>query len=103
METFDTVAQDVFNMLASKKVYNHDHSLFWKAKGRYYGANDPAEKADAQETIDDIIEAITPDEFKKSLVARIISFANLSKGTKSVPLPQFSNTLPRVYYVEANK
>ena len=100
METFDYVAQDVFDMVASKKVYNHDHSLFWKAKGRYYGAKDPAEQADAKEQIEDITNAITPEEYKKSLVARLISYANLTKGTKSVALPQFANTLPRTYYVQ---
>jgi len=102
METFDQVAQDCFNMLASKKVYNHDDNLFYKARG-YWGSKDPAEKADAEEKIADLIDAITPDEFKKSLVTRILSFAGLSKGSESVPLPQFGNTLPRTYYTVANK
>lgn len=102
MNTFDEVAQDVFDMLASKKIYNHSHSLFWKAKGRWYGPKDPAEQADALEQIQDIINSITPDEFKKSLVARILSYANLTKGTKSVALPQFANTLPRTYYTVSN-
>ena len=102
METFDAVAQDCFNMLASKKVYNHDDNLFYKARG-YWGSKDPAEKADAEEKIDDLVQSITPEEFKKSLVARIMSFAGLSKGSESVALPQFGNTLPRTYYTVANK
>jgi len=102
METFDAIAQDCFDMLASKKVYNTDDNLFYKARG-YWGSKDPAEKADAEEKIDDLVQAITPDEFKKSLVARIMSFAGLSKGTQSVALPQFANTLPRTYYTVANK
>lgn len=100
METFDYVAQDVFDMVASKKIYAVDNGrLFWKSGG-YYGSQNPAEQADANEQISDIINAITPDEFKKTLVARIISYANLTKGTKSVALPQFANTLPRTYYVQ---
>lgn len=102
METFDAVAQDCFNMLASKKVYNHDDNLFYKARG-YWGSKDPSEKADAEEKIDDLVQTITPDEFKKSLVARIMSFAGLTKGTQSVALPQFAETLPRTYYTVANK
>ena len=104
MNTFDAVAQGVFDMLAGKKIYQAtgNGQLFWKAKGRWYGANDPAEQADAQEQIDDIVRSITPDEFKKSLVARTLSYANLTKGTKAVALPQFANTLPRTYYTVSN-
>jgi hypothetical protein len=103
METFDTVAQDCFDMLVSKKVYAHgDGNLFYKVRG-YYGNQHPDAKADAQEQIDDITDSITPEEFKKSLVTRIMGFAGLSKGTQSVPLPQFANTLPRTYYTVANK
>ena len=106
METFDRVAQDCFDMLASKKVYackEQPHGrLFWMSGG-YYGQRDPAQQADAKEKIEDIVQAITPEEFKKSLVTRLISYANLTKGTKSVALPQFANTLPRTYYTRANK
>lgn len=102
METFDAVAQDCFNMLASKRIYNHDDNLFYKARG-YWGSKDPAEKADAEEKMIDLASEITSEEFKKSLVARIMGFAGLSKGTQSVALPQFGNTLPRTYYTVANK
>ena len=103
METFDQVAQDCFNMLASKKVYNEgDGNLFYKM-GNWQRQRDPAVADDAQEQADDIVASITPDEFKKSLVAKLMSFAGLSKGSESVPLPQFGNTLPRTYYTRANK
>lgn len=103
METFDEVAQDCFNMLASKKVYNHnDGNLFYKM-GNWQRQQNPAAADDAQEQADDIVQTITPDEFKKSLVARIMSFAGLSKGTESVALPQFDKTLPRTYYTRANQ
>jgi hypothetical protein len=103
MQTFDEVAQDCFNMLASKKVYNHDNAnLFYKMSG-WAKSRNPADADDAQEKADDIVAEITADEFKKSLIARLMSFAGLSKGTESVPLPQFSKTLPRTYYTRANK
>ena len=103
METFDAVAQDCFDMLASKKVYNHDtyENLFYKMGG-WSRSRNPSEADDAQEIADGIVDSITPDEFKKSLVARLMSFAGLSKGSESVPLPQFSKTLPNTYYTRIN-
>jgi len=105
METFDKVAQDCFDMLASKKVYNAPDTygnLFHKM-GSWARSRNPAEADDAQEKADDIVASITPDEFKKSLVAKLMSFAGLAKGSESVPLPQFGKTLPRTYYTRANK
>lgn len=103
METFDKVAQDCFDMLVSKKVYARgEGNLFYKVRG-YWGSKNPAEKADAQEQINDITDSVTPEEFKKSLITRLMSFAGLSKGTRSVALPQFASTLPRTYYTVANK
>jgi hypothetical protein len=104
MQTFDEVAQDCFDMLASKKIYNADDygNLFYKM-GHWQRSRDPAEADDAQEKADDIVAEITADEFKKSLVAKLMSFAGLSKGTQSVPLPQFDKSLPRTYYTRANK
>jgi hypothetical protein len=104
METFDAVAQDCFDMLASKKVYNADDygNLFHKM-GSWQRSRDPAAADDAQEKADDIVASITPDEFKKSLVAKLMSFAGLAKGTQSIALPQFGKTLPNRYYTRANK
>ena len=102
MQTFDEVAQDCFNMLASKKVYNVTDRLLYDTSS-WARQRDPAKADDAQEKIDDIVASITPEEFKKSLVARLLSFAGLTKGSQSVPLPQFGNTLPRTYYTVANK
>jgi hypothetical protein len=102
MQTFDEVAQDCFNMLASKKVFNTDGDLFYRM-GSWARSRNPAEADDAQEKADDIVQTITADEFKKSLVAKLMSFAGLSKGTESIALPQFGKTLPRTYYTRANK
>jgi hypothetical protein len=105
MQTFDEVAQDCFDMLASKKVYNAPDTygnLFHKMGG-WARSRNPAEADDAQEKANDIVAEITADEFKKSLVAKLMSFAGLSKGSESVPLPQFASTLPRNYYTRVNK
>ena len=97
-ELFDHVAQDTFNMLASKKVYATDYRLFWKTRS-YFGSRNPSEQADAIEQIEDITNSITPDEFKKSLITRLMKYAQLSTGSQSVALPQFANKLPRTYFV----
>jgi len=102
MQTFDEVAQDCFDMLASKKVFSADGDLFYRM-GSWQRSRDPAAADDAQEKADDIVQTITADEFKKSLVAKLMSFAGLSKGTESIALPQFSKTLPNRYYTVANK
>jgi len=102
MSTFDHVAQDCFDMLASKKVYNTDGNLFYKMSN-WHRQRDPAAADDAREQAQDIADTITADEFKKSLVARLMSFAGLSKGSQSIPLPQFGKTLPRTYYTRAIK
>jgi hypothetical protein len=103
METFDKVAQDCFDMLASKKVYNADNGNLFYKMGNWHRSRDPSAADDAQEMADDIVAGITPEEFKKSLVAKLMSFAGLAKGTQSVALPQFGKTLPRTYYTRANK
>ena len=104
MQSFDEVAQDCFDMLASKKIYNADSygNLFYKL-GNWQRQQNPADADDAQEKADDIVAEITADEFKKSLIAKLMSFAGLAKGTQSVALPQFSKSLPRTYYTRANK
>lgn len=101
METFDEVAQDCFNMLGNKKIYQSNERLYYKTSN-WHRSNHPAEADDALEAIDDIVQAVTADEFKKSLVARLMSFAGLSKGSQSVALPQFGKTLPNTYYTRSN-
>lgn len=99
MEAFDEVAQDCFNMLVSKRSFAIDGGrALRKGYSHWYRSNNPAEADDAREAVEDIMNSITPDEYKKSLVARLLTFANLKEGTRFVALPQFHNTLPRRYY-----
>jgi hypothetical protein len=101
MNAFDEVAQDCFDMLASKKIYNADIGNLFHKISSWARSRNPSDADDAQELADDIVANITPDEFKKSLTARLMSFAGLSKGSQSVPLPQFASTLPRTYYTRS--
>ena len=91
---FDDVAQHSFNMLASKRMWNTNSSMFNDWRWR----NDPALKSDALEMRQDIIHAITEDDMKNSLVTELLNLANLKAGSEDVPLPQFANKLPRKYF-----
>jgi hypothetical protein len=91
---FDEVAQHSFNMLASKRMWNTNSSMFNDWRWR----NDPALKSDALEMRQDIIKAITEDDMKNSLVTELLSLANLKAGSEDVPLPQFADKLPRKYF-----
>ena len=102
MDTFNSVAQDCFDMLASKKIYNADDGNLFHKISSWARSRNPAEADDAQEVADDIVQTITAEEFKKSLVARLMGYAGLTKGSESVPLPQFGKTLPNTYYTRSN-
>jgi hypothetical protein len=102
MDTFNNIAQDCFDMLASKKIYNADDGNLFHKMSNWARSRNPAEADDAQEKADDIVQAITADEFKKSLVAKLMGYAGLEKGSESIPLPQFSKSLPNRYYTRSN-
>ncbi len=93
---FDSIAQSAFDTLASKRIYNADGQLFYRRWG-----HDPSDEADKQEKMDDIVQAITPEEFKDSLVGMLMKLAKLDNGSSSIALPQFHNTLPRRYLAVA--
>ena len=106
--TFDNIAQASFNMLASKRIYNDDNGngnkLFYQARGNsWYTKNEPDAQAKATVKIAEIVESITPNEFKTSLVQTLMKFANLQKGSDYKALSQFANKLPRTYHTRANK
>ena len=92
---FDDVAQHSFNMLASKRVWNNSK---YTELDTWRNRNDPAIKADLLEIKQDIIQAITEDDMKTSLVTELLNLANLKVGSENVPLPQFANKLPRKYF-----
>jgi len=92
---FDDVAQHSFNMLASKRVWNNSK---YTELDTWRNRNDPAIKADLLEIKQDIIQAITHDDMRTSLVTELLNLANLKAGSEAVPLPQFANKLPRKFF-----
>jgi hypothetical protein len=108
-EAFDSIAQSAFDMLASKRVWNdvgdgsrgNDGSrLLYAAQGNnWYTQNDPNAQAKAQDKIAEIVDAITPEDFKTSLVQTLMKFAGLAQGSDFVPLPQFPDKLPNRFYL----
>ena len=103
-EAFDSVAQSAFDMLASKRIYNDDNGqgcrLFYAARGNsWYTRNEPDAQAKAEAKIAEIVDAITPEDFKTSLVQTLMKFAGLAQGSEFVPLPQFPDKLPNRFYL----
>lgn len=105
MNYFDEVAQNAFNMLASKKIYEYPvpeelNKNGWRSRNLFsihnYG-NDQALKDSAGKLMYEVMDTIVPDELKKSLVANLLKLAGLSKGSQPVAIPQFSVKLPRRY------
>ena len=105
MNYFDEVAQNAFNMLASKKIYEYPvpeelNKNGWRSRNLFsihnYG-NDQAIKDSAGKLMYEVMDTIVPDELKKSLVANLLKLAGLSKGSQPVAIPQFSVKLPRRY------
>lgn len=90
---FDQLAQDCFNTLASKRVYNTNSQLLYRG-----WRHDPSEDADKKEKAEDIAQDITPEEFKASLTNALLTIAGISKGSSTLALPQFPNKLPRKFY-----
>jgi len=91
---FDEVARDCFNVLASKRVYNTNSKLLYRG----WNSN-PSEEDDKREQAEDIAHEITPEEFKESLTNKLLTLANINKGSNYVPIGQFPNALPRTYYI----
>ena len=102
-EAFDSIAQSAFDMLASKRIWNDGSDgsrLLYAAQGNsWYTRNDPDAQAKAQTKIAEIVDAITPEDFKTSLVQTLMKFAGLAQGSDFVPLPQFPDKLPNRFYL----
>ena len=90
---FDRVSQSAFDTLASKRVYNESPRLLY-AMHSYWGSRNPEEKANAEVKVREIVDSITPDEHKKSLITKLMKFAGKREGSQAVALPQFADKLP---------
>lgn len=93
LQLFDRVSQSAFDTLASKRIYSVNNRLLY-AVSSYWGNRNPEEKAKAEVEVREIINAITPEEHKKSLVSKLMKYAGKREGTQAVALPQFANKLP---------
>lgn len=107
-QAFDNVAQATFDMLASKRVWNagggDGNRLFYAARGNsWYTQKEPDAQAKAAAKIADLVQTLTPAEFKKSLVTQLMSLAGLSEGSEYVAQPQFADSLPQRYLLVAGK
>lgn len=88
-------AQDVMNILASKRCYKEDviGDTLWASASPTYVANHAAKEARIRPIRDKILDAITPEEFGKSYMARLLDVFG-AKPTGKKDVGQFPMTLP---------
>jgi len=97
VSAFDELAQSVFNTLASKRVYDkHGYRGFFSSYAAQQNAN---HKQEVDELHKQVVESITTDDIKTVIERKLLSMLNLNEGSEFVALPQFSESLPRKYFL----
>lgn len=96
---FLDLGQGVMDILASKKVYNYvpDDKRWGGTLFGQWGKSQDEKDADNL-LMRTICNSITADEFKKSLINRVLDVAQLKTGTVKTAWGQFMDTIPHKYY-----
>jgi hypothetical protein len=97
IEAFDALAQNVFNTLVSKRVYEkHGQSGFYSS---WRNQNMPNHQAEINALHRAFVENVTTDDIKQVLERKLLSMLKLNEGSEYVALPQFMTSLPSKYYL----
>ena len=95
IEKLLAAGQGVLDVLVNRRIYDADAYVGW------YHKNKPEYAALALEIAAkqlQIIEDVTPEDFRKSLVNKLLSLFNIKRGTARTAWGQFQTTLPRKFY-----
>jgi hypothetical protein len=76
-------------------MYEADAYVGWYFRNTSEHAVKIAEKQAQQRQI---IEDVTPEDFRKSFVNKLLSLFNIKQGTARTAWGQFQKTLPRKFY-----
>lgn len=96
---FLDLGQGVMDILASKKVHDYvPEGSRWAGELFHTWGKTQEQLANYATKMREICNAITADEFKKSLTNRVLSVSNLKTGTVKTPWGQFKETIPRKFY-----
>lgn len=97
---FLDLGQGVMDILASKRIYNYvpEGDRWVGSLFQSWGKTQEQKDADALK-MREICNEITADEFKKSLVNRVLDTVNMKTGTVKTPWGQFQESVPRKWYM----
>jgi hypothetical protein len=95
IEKLLAAGQGVLDVLVNRRIYDADAYVGWHHKNKPEYAALALEIAAKQLQI---IEDVTPEDFRKSLVNKLLSLFNIKRGTARTAWGQFQTTLPRKFY-----
>ena len=92
IEKMLAAGQGVLDVLVNRRIYDADAYIGWHHKNKpEYALKTAAKQLQ-------IIEDVTPEDFRKSLVNKLLSLFNIKQGTARTAWGQFQTTLPRKFY-----
>jgi hypothetical protein len=94
IENLLAAGQGVLDVLVNRRIYDADAYVGWHQKNKPEYAALALEVAAKQRQI---IEDVTPEDFRKSLVNKLLSLFNIKQGTARTAWGQFQTTLPRKF------
>jgi hypothetical protein len=96
---FLELGQGVMDVLASHRIYNYVPEGDRWAGSLFHTWGKKPEEIDANNLkMREICNAITADEFKKSLTNRVLDISGIKTGTVKTPWGQFKDSIPRRWY-----
>ena len=96
---FLELGQGVMDVLASHRIYNYVPEGQRWAGSLFHTWGKTPEEIDANNfKMRELCNAITADEFKKSLTNRVLDISGIKTGTVKTPWGQFKDSIPRRWY-----
>jgi hypothetical protein len=92
IEKLLAAGQGVLDVLANRRIYEADAYVGW------YAIKNPEAKLEKEAKQRQIIEDVTPEDFRKSFVNKLLSLFNIKQGNARTAWGQFQKTLPRKFY-----
>jgi len=93
------MGQDVFNILANKRIYAHiPEGEKWQ--GNLYATwNVPSEQQEAnKKTMREIADKVSAEDFRKSLTNKVLDMIGIEVGSEKTAWGQFQARVPRKFY-----
>lgn len=95
IQKFLAAGQGVLDVLVNRRLYDADAYVGWMYRNKPEYADKKLEILARQRQI---IEDVTPEDFRKSLLNKLLSLFDIKQGTARTAWGQFQTTLPRKFY-----